>query len=106
FLEHWGNWARKRRLVFLLLGLLIGTMARAEEADLVLTNGNVYTVNDRQSLAQAIAAKDGRVVFVGSSDQAKKCRAAKVIGLDGRTVAPGFTDSYCRISGMGEREMK
>ncbi|HEX3628795.1 MAG TPA: amidohydrolase family protein, partial [Verrucomicrobiae bacterium] len=105
-LEHLVNLAQKRRLVFLLLGFFIGTMARAEEADLLLTNGNVYTLNDRQPRAEAIAAKNGRVMFVGSSEQAKKFHAANVVDLHGRTLVPGFTDSHCHILGIGEREMR
>ncbi|HEU0276190.1 MAG TPA: amidohydrolase [Candidatus Udaeobacter sp.] len=105
-LEHLVTVAPTRRLVFLLLGLLIGTVARAEEADLVLSNGNIYTANERQPHAEAIAAKNGRVLFVGSNEQAKKFHAAKVIDLHGQTVVPGFTDSHCHIFGIGEREMQ
>src|ERR1700750_1397020 len=76
--EHLMNLVQKRRLAFLLLGFFIGTMARAEEADLLLTNGNIYTGNARQPRAEAIAAKNGRVLFVGSNAQAKKIHAAKV----------------------------
>jgi predicted amidohydrolase YtcJ len=81
-------------------------MARAEDVDLLLTNGNVYTVNNRQPHAEAIALKNGRVVFVGSNKDAKKFHAAKVVDLQGRTVVPGFTDSHCHIFGIGEREMR
>jgi len=81
-------------------------MAHAEQADLLLTNGNVYTVTDRQPHAQAIVAKNGRVLFVGSNQDAKKFNAAKTIDLRGQTVVPGFTDSHCHIFGIGEREMR
>lgn len=81
-------------------------MARAEDVDLLLTNGNVYTVNNRQPHAEAIALKNGRVVFVGSNKDAKKFHAAKVVDLQERTVVPGFTDSHCHIFGIGEREMR
>jgi predicted amidohydrolase YtcJ len=81
-------------------------MARAEDADLLFTNGNIYTVNDRQPHAEAVAVKNGRVPFVGSNEGAKKFRAAKIVDLRGRTVVPGFTDSHCHIFGIGEREMR
>jgi predicted amidohydrolase YtcJ len=81
-------------------------MARAEDVDLLLTNGNVYTVNNRQPHVEAIALKNGRVVFVGSNKDAKKFHAAKVVDLQGRTAVPGFTDSHCHIFGIGEREMR
>jgi len=68
-------------------------------------NGNVYTVNEKQPRAQAIAVKTGRVFFVGSNDDARKFHAQRVIDLHRRTVVPGLTDSHCHIFGIGEREL-
>src|SRR5437867_13043812 len=79
---------------------------RRINVDLVLTNGNVYTVNEKQPKAQAIAVKGGRIVFVGSDEDAKRFHAAKVVDLVGHTVVPGLTDSHCHIFGIGEREMQ
>jgi len=76
-------------------------MVRAEDADLLLTNGNVYTVTEKQPKAEAIAVKANRIVFVGSNEAAKKFHAAKIVDLHGSTVVPGFTDSHCHIFGIG-----
>jgi hypothetical protein len=100
------NSAQKRRLAFFLVGFFIGGMAAAQDADVLLTHGNVYTVAEKQPKAEAIAVKSGRIVFVGSNDDAKKFHTAKIIDLHGRTVLPGFTDSHCHIFGIGEREMR
>jgi predicted amidohydrolase YtcJ len=81
-------------------------MIRAEDADLLLTNGNVYTVTEEQPKAEAVAIKANRIVFVGSNDEAKRFHAAKIVDLHGRTVVPGFTDSHCHIFGIGDREMR
>ena len=81
-------------------------MVRAEDADLLLTNGNVYTVTEKQPKAEAVAVKASRIVFVGSNDDAEKFHAAKIVDLHGRTVVPGLTDSHCHIFGIGEREMR
>lgn len=75
------------------------------EADLLLLNGNVYPVSDKQPRAQAIAVKGGRVVFVGKNDDARKFHAQRVVDLHGRTIVPGLTDSHCHIFGIGEREL-
>jgi predicted amidohydrolase YtcJ len=99
------NSARKRRLVFF-VALLTTSIVNAEEVDVLFTSGNVYTVNHQQPHAEAMATKDGRIVFVGSNDDAKKYHAAKTVDLSGRTVVPGFTDSHCHIFGIGEREMR
>jgi len=84
----------------------MGTMMRAEDADLLLTNGNIYTVTEKQPDAEAVAVKTNRIVFVGSNEDAKKFHAAKIVDLHGRTMVPGFTDSHCHIFGIGEREMR
>ncbi len=81
-------------------------MARAEDVDLLLTNGNVYTVTEKQPKAEAVAVKANRIVFVGSNDDAKRFHAARIVDLHGGTVVPGFTDSHCHIFGIGEREMR
>ena len=81
-------------------------MIRAQDVDLVLANGNIYTVHDKQPKAEAIAVKGDRIVFVGSNEDAKKFHAPKVIDLRGRTLVPGLTDSHCHIFGIGEREMR
>ena len=81
-------------------------MARAEHVDLLLTNGNVYTVTEKKPMAEAVAVKANRIVFVGSNDDAKRFHAARIVDLHGGTVVPGFTDSHCHIFGIGEREMQ
>ena len=81
-------------------------MIRAQDVDLVLANGNIYTEHDKQPKAEAIAVKGDRIVFVGSNEDAKKFHAAKVIDLRGHTLVPGLTDSHCHIFGIGEREMR
>jgi len=83
------------------------TTARAEPADSIFFNGNVYTVNRKQPHAEAIAVERERTAFVGSNTDAEKFRGknTRVIDLRGRAVFPGFTDSHCHIFGIGEREI-
>jgi predicted amidohydrolase YtcJ len=82
-------------------------MSRAEDVDLIFVNGNIYTVNERQPHAEAIAVKNDRIAFVGSTEDAKKLASDKtrIVDLRGHTVVPGMTDSHCHIFGIGEREM-
>src|SRR6266404_4035576 len=85
----------------------VSQMSAAEDADLIFVNGNVYTVNDKQPHAEAIAVKKDRILFVGSNEDARKLKSEKtrVIDLHEHTVVPGLTDSHCHIFGIGEREM-
>jgi predicted amidohydrolase YtcJ len=79
----------------------------AEDVDLILLNGNIYTVDERQPHAEAVAVRKDRIVFVGRNDEARKLANAKtrIIDLHSSAVVPGLTDSHCHIFGIGEREM-
>ena len=93
-------------LSIVLLSLLSATTA-LQPADLVLKNGNVYTVNDKQARAEAVAVKGDRIIFVGSNADAEKYvgQATRVVDLHGNTVVPGLTDAHHHLSGVGFREM-
>lgn len=80
---------------------------REPEADIVFKNGNIYTANDGKPTAEAVAAKYGKIVFVGSNAEAKKYegKGVKVIDLKGATVVPGLVDAHYHFSGVGFREM-
>lgn len=80
-------------------------MSMAEDADLILIDGNIYTVNEKQPRAKAVAVSGDRISFVGSNEDAKKFPARRVVDLHGHTVVPGLTDSHCHIFGIGEREL-
>ncbi|MBC54732.1 MAG: amidohydrolase [Gammaproteobacteria bacterium] len=79
--------------------------APCQAADLVLHNTTIYTANDAQWTAQAVASKDGRIVFVGSNDEAEAymCGGANVLDMAGNTVYAGFTDSHQHLEGVGRR---
>jgi predicted amidohydrolase YtcJ len=76
-------------------------------ADLVFKNGNIYTANERQPSAEAVAVKGDRIVFVGSNRDAQKYvgKNTRVVDLHGRTMLPGMTDAHHHLSGVGFREM-
>jgi len=76
--------------------------AGAGAADMVLRNGAVYTVDAARSWAQAVAVKDGKIVFVGKdADLGDRIGAAtQVVDLKGRMLMPGMQDAHIHpISG-------
>lgn len=85
----------------------ISISPKTEPADLVFKNGNIYTVNDRQPRAEAIAVKGNRIIFVGSNSDARKYegKQTRVVDLKGKMVVPGMTDSHNHLYGVGQREM-
>ena len=80
---------------------------RKAPADLILTNCTIYTVNERQPLAEAVAIKRGHILWTGSKEgiQAYVGRMTRVLDLHGNTAFPGFTDSHYHLSGVGSREL-
>jgi len=71
-----------------------------ERADLVLTNGVVYTVDEDRTSVEAVAIRGDTIVFVGSSAEAEKWigEDTEVIDLEGRLVLPGLIDSHAHAT--------
>lgn len=65
-------------------------------ADIIFTNGRIYTVSAAHTWAEAVAVRDGRISFVGSNAEAKANAGpqTKVIDLHGRMMLPGFQDVH------------
>src|ERR1700682_3892613 len=89
----------KRHLATLCAAALLSGAAQgaaAEEADLILRNGKVVTVDDRFTIAQAIAIKGERVMATGGNAEIEKLRGAhtRIIDLEGKTVIPGLIDNH------------
>jgi predicted amidohydrolase YtcJ len=66
------------------------------EPELILHNGNIWTVNDRLPRAQGVAISGGRFLAVGSNDEILGLASgmSKKIDLGGKTVFPGFIDAH------------
>jgi predicted amidohydrolase YtcJ len=65
-------------------------------ADLLLTGGAIYTVDDARSVHEAVVVKDGRIAAVGPAAELAPLAgsATRVIELEGRAVLPGFQDAH------------
>ena len=72
-------------------------------ADLILSNGKVVTVDDRFTIAQAVAIKGDRIVAVGSTQEIARLAGpgTKTIDLTGRTVIPGLIDNHLHLLRAG-----
>ena len=71
--------------------------------DLVFSNGKVVTVDDRFTIAQAVAVKGDRIIAVGSNQDIAKLAGSgtKTIDLMGRTVIPGLIDNHLHLLRAG-----
>ena len=83
-----------------IFGILL-SCSSAPEADLVIHNGNIYTVSGEK--AEAVAVTDGKISFVGTAEEAKKMIGEKTreIDLDGKTMTPGLIEGHGHLIGMG-----
>lgn len=72
-------------------------------ADVIFTGGEVVTVAKGFPLAKGLAIKDGKVIVVGTSEEALAYRGpnTKVIDATGKTIIPGLQDSHIHFLSLG-----
>src|SRR5210317_1912989 len=77
--------------------------AWAQEADLVARNGKLWTVDDDNPHAEALAVLDGRFIYVGSDAGVEKHIGpeTEVIDLERALVTPGFYDNHVHFESTG-----
>lgn len=81
----------------------VSGVSAVNAADTVYTNGKIYTVNDAQPWAEAVAIKDGKFVVVGSvaDVEAATGNRTEVIDLGGAFVMPGIQENHVHASVAG-----
>ncbi len=98
--------------------VLAAPAAPEKPADLILSNGAVYTMDASRSWAEAVAVRGGRIDYVGTSKGAKAFAgpATRVVDLAGKMVLPGFHDAHvhpvsggmelalCNLNGLKTQE--
>jgi predicted amidohydrolase YtcJ len=100
---------RKEFIAFtgiLILLLVTAFQKPAETADSIFINGKVITVDPQNSIAQAVAVKDGRIAAVGTTADIIKWKGPQtiVVDLQGKTVTPGFVDGHSHFMSLGRSE--
>ncbi len=72
------------------------------QADLLIINAQVYTVNKNFDTAEAFVVKEGKIVEVGTaSDLQSRYEAAETYDFAGKTILPGFIDAHAHFYGLG-----
>ncbi len=96
---------------FLLYSAMIAFLAsagcsRKDTAGLLVYNGHIHTLDSANSVFEAMAIRDGRVVDLGNAaDLRKRYEFASAIDADDAHIFPGFTDAHCHLFGLGEQEL-
>ena len=73
------------------------------QADWIFTGGQVVTVDEDFSIAEAVAVRDGQIPSVGSAQDVGDLNSpdTRVVNLEGRTVIPGLQDSHIHFLSLG-----
>ena len=77
------------------------------EADIILHGGSVVSLCNKIGTVQALAVKNGRIIFVGDESGALSFKGPKteLINLKGRSALPGFIDAHSHFLGTGVKMM-
>ncbi len=91
-----------RNFFLLAISVLIFSCNAQKQADLIVHNAVVYTVDDKFSVASAFAIKDGKILQAGSSEEILKKYKGKLLDAQGKAVYPGFIDGHAHFYGYGQ----
>ncbi len=93
----------KLALIFLFavgVALVLFFVLTPTEVDTLYVNGRIYTLNESNEVADAMAVRGERIIAVGKSDRLR-VRAKEVVDLGGKTVMPGFIDAHAHLFSLG-----
>lgn len=100
----------KPRLLLALLLFVISSCTSQESkklADAIYYNGTIYTVDSLNTVVEAVAVKDGRIVFTGNLEDSKSYQgdSTKMMDLKRYTMTPGWIESHGHFMGMGMNKL-
>lgn len=98
----------KSRLVpTIIMMLIFGMITAQKNADLIITNAKIYTVNQNFETAESMAIFNGKIIAVGkSADILKNFSSKNIQNLQGKTVFPGLIDAHCHFTGFATDQWK
>ena len=90
-----------KQAFLLFLSSILLLSCSSPEADLIIHNAVVYTVNKDFEKATAVAVKNGKFIAVGGEDLIELYSAKSIVDLNGFPIYPGFIDAHCHFYNFG-----
>ncbi|MBK5278284.1 MAG: amidohydrolase [Bacteroidia bacterium] len=86
-------------LASVLFLVIISCETKTQKADLIITNATIWTGNERQPLAEAMAISGDTILAVGSSEEIAKFKGGNTRETDaaGKFITPGFIDAHAHL---------
>ncbi|CAL2056897.1 amidohydrolase [Tenacibaculum sp. 190524A05c] len=92
----------KKLITLALLSVTIFSCNQKQEADIIVKNAKVYTVNNDFDSAESFAIKDGKFLAVGTNEEIdQKYNSSHTVDADGKAVYPGLIDGHCHFFRFG-----
>jgi len=97
-----------KALLFIMIILSItGSCKQKQNADLIVMNATIYTVDQAFSKVECMAINNGKIVETGTSEFIqKKYKTENFVDGQGNFVYPGFNDAHCHFNGYGNNLMQ
>ncbi len=99
----------KKILLFSLISIMLISCNSEdkEEADLLVFNAKIYTVDDSFSTAEAFVTKDGKFLEIGTIEALEgKYKVAEKLDAGGKSVFPGFIDAHAHFYRLGLQQQR
>ncbi|KZS41206.1 amidohydrolase [Aquimarina aggregata] len=94
-------------LLFSITLFFISCQEPKKDADLLVLNANIYTVDDDKPKAEAFVIKDGKFIAVGTSETLmKQYNVSDTLDANGKTIVPGLIDAHCHFYRLGLQQQK
>lgn len=96
-----------RTAYLFIFSLTVFGCSTKKSATLVIKGGKIYTVNENNEVAEAVAVTGDRITFVGSASDADQMigEGTEVIDLQGKIMTPGFIEGHGHLMGVGYNEL-
>lgn len=91
------------KYLYCLFCISLISLAFAQTGKTIFVNGKIYTMNEKQPLAEAVVVLENRILFVGTNEEIRKYvdKESVIIDLHGKLMLPGFIDNHTHFINGG-----